>query len=106
MVHAGVGPLQPASGISHVIPEAPRSNGRAADGQPGSRQTEAGELGTAKQLRAKLGDSLLASELVGHLCCPITEARPMSQQTQTWILRSSFVLLCIGDFSASMRVVW
>ena len=38
-------------------------------------QLGSGELGTAEQLRAKLGDSLLAYELVGHLCCPITEAR-------------------------------
>ena len=65
-----------ANGNSRGGPEALRS---AAEGQPGSGQLESGELGTAEQLRAKLGDSLLAYELVGHLCCPITEARLMTQ---------------------------
>ena len=73
-----VGELEHANGSSREGPGAPCSKGHAAIGQPGSGQLGSGELGTAEQLRAKLGDSLLAYELVGHLCCPITEAKLVS----------------------------
>ena len=71
--------MELANGKPHRGMKAQPSKGHAAKGQLGSGQLGYGELGTAEQLRAKLGDSLLAYELVGHLCCPITEARLMSQ---------------------------
>ena len=70
------GASQLANGSSQAASVAPQSNRHGPDGQLVSRQAELGQLGTAEQLRAKLGNSLLASELVEHLCCPITEVRP------------------------------
>ena len=76
---SGAGPLQEDVATiksSRAASEARHSRGHAAGGQLCGSQPGPAELGSAKQLRAKLGGTLVASELVQRLCCPITEARP------------------------------